>query len=170
MDVALIQWPDQRHLRDQMAARHLPRLLLLESGVSPPVSLDPLEDWVVLPAADEEVRVRVSNLMARSRAENGSRVSLDNQGVLRFRSRRAHLTPVQARLAERLLADLGAVVPRAQLMAVGWPAQDASVNSLEAQVVRLRRRIASLDLCIRTVRSRGYVMDTIDSEVPTLRT
>lgn len=126
------------------------------------MSLDPLEDWVAVPVADDEVRVRVANLVARGRAANGSRVSIDAHGVLRFRSGRAHLTLVQARLAERLLEDLGAVVTRDQLMAAGWPAEEVSINSLEAQLVRLRRRIASMDLRIRTVRSRGYAMETVD--------
>ncbi len=72
------------------------------------------------------------------------------------------MTRLQARLAERLLEDLGAVVTRPELIAAGWPAHEASINSLEAQVGRLRRRIASLDLRIRTVRSRGYVMETVD--------
>lgn len=162
MDVELIHWPDEKFRRELNAERHLPRLLLLQPGVTPPLCVDPLEDWVMLPVADEEVRSRVANLMARAETQNGFRVAIDDNGVLRIRSGSAQLTPLQARLAERLLEDLGAVVTRPELIAAGWPAGEASINSLEAQVGRLRRRIAPLDLRIRTVRSRGYVMETID--------
>ena len=52
----------------------------------------------------------------------------------------------------------GAVVTRETLADRAWPTGVPTRNALDVHVLRLRRRIASLGLEIRTVRSRGYLM------------
>ena len=52
-------------------------------------------------------------------------------------------------------------VPRARLRAsASWPSGVPTRNALDVHVLRLRRRIAPVGLEIRTVRSRGYLMQS----------
>lgn len=164
MDVTLIRWPAEGSRRLELAERDLPRLLLLGQDDEPPICHDPLEDWVRVPAPGDEVRARVDSLLSRFKGHQWSTPGLDDNGLLRFRGVSTQLTPLQARLVARMLSDLGAVVTRSDLLAAGWRTGEGSPNSLEAQLARLRRRIAALDLEIRTVRSRGYMIDTLSTE------
>jgi two-component system, OmpR family, response regulator len=50
------------------------------------------------------------------------------------------------------------VVTRDILADRAWPRGVPTRNALDVHVLRLRRRIAPLGLEIRTVRSRGYLM------------
>jgi DNA-binding response OmpR family regulator len=43
-----------------------------------------------------------------------------------------------------------------------WPDGLPSRNALDVHMVRLRRRIAELSLEIRTVRSRGYLLQAVE--------
>jgi DNA-binding response OmpR family regulator len=52
----------------------------------------------------------------------------------------------------------GAVVTRDVLADRAWPTGVPTRNALDVHVLRLRRRIAPIGLEIRTVRSRGYLM------------
>lgn len=160
MDVALIRWPEEGSRRVELASRELPRLLLLDVEAEPPVCHDPLEDWVRVPAPAPDVRARAESLMRRFREQRASTPELNGSGVLRFRGVSVELTPLQSRLMARLLTELGAVVTRHDLLVAGWGDEEGSPNSLEAQLARLRRRIEPLDISIRTVRSRGYVLET----------
>lgn len=58
-----------------------------------------------------------------------------------------------------LLERMGAVVSREQLSRAGWPGGAPGRNALDVHVLRVRRRIAPLGLAIRTVRSRGYLLE-----------
>ena len=80
-------------------------------------------------------------------------------GVLRYRERWVSLPPVEARIAEALAHRFGGVVRRETLTAAGWPDDPPSRNALDVHVLRLRRRIEPLELVIRTVRSRGYLLE-----------
>ena len=68
------------------------------------------------------------------------------------------LPPVEHRLARALLDRLGTVVTRDALSSAGWPDGAPGRNALDVHVLRLRRRLAPLDLTIHTVRSRGYLL------------
>lgn len=161
MDVALIRWPEEGPRRVQLARRDLPRLLLLDVEVEAPICHDPLEDWVRVPAPAPDVRAREESLMRRFEERRASTPELNENGVLRFRNVSVELTPLQARLIARLLTELGAVVSRSELLAAGWGDEEVSPNSLEAQLTRIRKRIEHMDISIRTVRSRGYVLETV---------
>jgi DNA-binding response OmpR family regulator len=69
------------------------------------------------------------------------------------------LPPVEARLTRVLIERLGAVVGRDTLSRAGWPHGSPGRNALDVHVLRLRRRLVPLGLVIRTVRSRGYLLE-----------
>ena len=54
---------------------------------------------------------------------------------------------------------VGAVVSRDALAKAGWPAGAPGRNALDVHVLRLRRRLEPVGLAIRTVRSRGYLLE-----------
>ena len=54
----------------------------------------------------------------------------------------------------------GMIVSRDALARAGWPDGIPGRNVLDVHIVRLRRRLAPLGLVIRTVRSRGYLLET----------
>jgi DNA-binding winged helix-turn-helix (wHTH) protein len=85
--------------------------------------------------------------------------SLDEDGVLRVDGQWVALPPVESRLTAALLDRYGAVVSRDALAKAGWPDGAPGRNALDVHVLRLRRRLDPLGLVIRTVRSRGYVLE-----------
>lgn len=163
MDVVLVRWPREAARRDLLVKEGVPRLLLIEDGATAPQTMDCLEDWVRVPSNEEEVRARLMGLAARSRfhaqAHAQARPELDGDGVLRYDSRWVALPPVEARLTAALLDRFGAVVSRSTLARSGWPEGAPRRNALDVHVVRLRRRLAVVGLAIRTVRSRGYLLE-----------
>jgi hypothetical protein len=160
--VALVQWPAEEDRRDELRRAGQPRLLLVERG-APPIPTDELEDWIRLPADDLDLRVRVEALRRRTGTEIGAVPVLDDDGVLRMGDRWVSLPPVEARLTRALLDRFGAVVSRDALARSGWPGGSPGRNALDVHVLRLRRRLAPLRLAIRTVRSRGYLLERVDS-------
>jgi len=158
----LVRWPNEAEQRSRLAERHIPRLLLVDDGIPPPESLDCLEDWIRLPAPESDVRARIDALRTRSRAHLRAVPEIDAHGVLRFGSSWVSLPPVEARLADALVVRFGAVVGRDTLRRSVWPGTAPGRNVLDVHVLRLRRRLAPLGLAIRTVRSRGYMLERAD--------
>jgi hypothetical protein len=159
VDVALLRWPDEAGRRSELAARQAPRLLLVPVEAVPPAAPDCLEDWIRVPAAELEVRLRVGALAARAERHEQAAPSLDLDGVLRFDGAWVPLPPVEARLTGALLQRFGGVVSRDSLAKAGWPDGAPGRNALDVHMLRLRRRISPLTLAIRTVRSRGYLLE-----------
>ena len=122
MDVALLRWPTETTRRDSLVAAGVPRLLLVEPGVEPPLPADCLEDWTRVPALEDDVRARTAGLEVRSRAHNHVVPELDGHGVLRLGAGWVPLPPVEARLTAALIARFGGVVSRESLSRAGWPA------------------------------------------------
>ena len=114
-----------------------------------------------MPADDVDVDARLDGLRRRSQARVARRPALDADGVLRLADRWVSLPPVEARLTTALLDRYGAVVSRDTLGRAGWPAGAPGRNALDVHVLRLRRRLTPLDLAIRTVRSRGYLLEGV---------
>jgi len=128
--------------------------------VAPPLAgPDELEDWIRVPAGDIDLRARVEGLQRRSEARVDPAPALDDDGVLRLGDRWVSLPPVEARLTAALLDRYGAVVSRDALARAGWPAGAPGRNALDVHMLRLRRRLSPLALAIRTVRSRGYLLE-----------
>ncbi len=159
MDVVLIRWPLERLRCEELRGQGRPRLLLIENGTPVPASGDDLEDWIRLPADETDLKVRVETLARRALARNDVAPVLDDDGVLRVGRRWTSLPPVEARLTGALLERSGAVVSRELLARAGWPTGAPGRNALDVHVLRLRRRLAPVGLAIRTVRSRGYLIE-----------
>lgn len=159
MDVILVRWPVEEPRRALLQEEGVPRLLLVENGAPPPRTTDDLEDWVRVPADEVDLHARVENLnrKAQSRVEVAPR--LDEDGVLRAGAGWVPLPPVEARLTSALIERYRSVVSRDSLARAGWPTGAPGRNALDVHVLRLRRRISPLGLSIRTVRSRGYLLE-----------
>src|SRR5438477_1689687 len=158
----LVRWPNEAEQRSRLAERHIPRLLLVDDGIPPPESLDCLEDWIRLPAPESDVRARIDALRTRSRAHLRAVPEMDAHGVLRFGSSWVSLPPVEARLADALVVRFGAVVGRDTLRRSVWPGTAPGRNVLDVHVLPLRPRLAPPRLAIRTVPSRGYMLERAD--------
>lgn len=154
-----MRWPLEQGRRDELQRAGRPCLLLVEDGAPPPVVDDDLEDWIRVPAGEVDLRARVDGLRRRLAAKVEAEPLLDDDGVLRLDDRWVSLPPVEARLTEALLGRYGAVVSRDALARAGWPAGAPGRNALDVHMLRLRRRLAPLALAIRTVRSRGYLLE-----------
>jgi two-component system, OmpR family, response regulator len=159
MDIVLVRWPAEESRRVELRDDRVPRLLLVDQGVPPPQSADDLEDWVRVPADEVDLHARVENLHRRARTRTQVEPVLDSDGVLRVNGTWVSLPPVEARLTGALLTRYGSVVSRDALASSGWPEGAPGRNALDVHVLRLRRRIAPLGLTIRTVRSRGYLLE-----------
>jgi DNA-binding response OmpR family regulator len=150
MEVALIRWPDEQARRQRLSVAGGPRLLLVDSGAPPPPVLDCLEDWVRVPAPEEELRARVDALATRRAAHDHDAPGIDADGLLRYRGKWVSLPPLERRMLESLLSRFGAVVSDGA----------SGRNALDVHVLRLRRRLEPTDLAIRTVRCRGYLLES----------
>ncbi len=159
MDVVLVRWPDERERRDELRRTGRPRLLMLDDGSPAPTAVDALEDWIRLPADESDLRARVRALELRAIGAVEDVPSLDEDGVLRVDGSWVALPPVESRLTSALLARFGAVVSRDALAKAGWPDGAPRRNALDVHVLRLRRRLGPVGLVIKTVRSRGYVLE-----------
>lgn len=159
MDVALVRWPEDEGKRRELKSSNRPRLLLVDAKAPAPVSGDPLEDWIRLPADDRDLRARLDALTLRSGGGAEVFPELDGDGLLHLGDQWVALPPIEQRLAASLIDKPSAVVSRDALSRAGWPGEVATRNALDVHMLRLRRRIEPLGLSIRTVRSRGYVLD-----------
>ena len=164
MDVVLLRWPLEQERREALARQGRPRVLLVEGDEPAPTLADCLEDWVRLPASEEDIDARTRAVLQRAATHLPVRPELDPDGVLRFGSDWVSLPPVEARLMAALIERYGAVVSRDQLARAGWPKGAPGRNALDVHMLRVRRRIAPLDLAIRTVRSRGYLLEAQAAE------
>lgn len=164
-DVELVRWPHDDDRRRDLAARGRPRLLLVDAAAPAPSCDDALEDWVRLPVDDDDLAARLATLRRRAGSTPAARPVIDDDGVVRFASRWVALPPVEARIMAALVERCGAVVQRDQLAAAGWPGGAPGRNALDVHVLRLRRRVAPVGLAIRTIRSRGYLLEPASNAV-----
>lgn len=159
MRIEILDWPDDRKVVERLRAAGLPHLLVLDAEVEPPESTDPLEDWVRRDADPADIEARIGTLRRRA-GEPSHRPVVDGSGMLHHHGRWVALSPIEARITSVLLARFGAVVGRHALARASRSADESNRNRLDVQMVRVRRRLAPLGLEIRTVRSRGYVLQT----------
>jgi len=161
VDVVLLRWPEEQPRLERVRATGAPRLLLVGDDLVPPTSADPLEDWIRLPAPEDDLRARVATLAARA-GTTVAAPSVDADGLLRYRGRWVTLSPVERALAAALVDRFGAVVGRDTLVRRAWPGGSPTRNALDVHMLRLRRRIGELGLEVRTVRARGYLLQAVD--------
>ncbi len=165
-DVALVHWPSDETTRRSLAERGVPRLLLVDQYAEPPVVVDHLEDWVRLPVTPADSQARVRALLQRTMRFSPITPIFDRSGALRYRSARIEISPVQRRLLQPLVDSFGTVVTREVLVSRAWSAQTPTTNALDVHLVRIRRRLAPHGLELRTIRSRGYLLDSSNEAQP----
>jgi two-component system OmpR family response regulator len=158
-DVAVVRLPDESRQLEELRRRGIPRLALVAPHAPPFTPVDLLEDWVRLPAAPADVRARVLALAGRADESLERRPELTDDRLLRYGRWWVALAPADARLMAPLVDRFGSVVGRGELAKAGWPDGLPSRNSLDVQLGRLRRRLKGSGLTLRTVRSRGCVLE-----------
>ena len=85
---------------------------------------------------------------------------MDDAGLVRFGTEWVALPPVEARIVSVLVDNWGQVVSREELAAHGWPNESVSGrNALDVHITRIRKRISGSGLAVRTVRSKGYLLE-----------
>ena len=157
----VLRWPSDPARRRELAELGVPRLLLVDSDAPPPVCTDPLEDWVRLPSDERDIDARMNALRARASAwAPSTRPELDGHGRLLRGGRWVPLSPTEEQLCTLLIGDFGEVVSDTDLMARAWPEGTGTATGLRLQMTRLRRRIAELGLEVRSVRGKGYVLQS----------
>ena len=162
----MVRWPAEHSRRVELASQGTPRLLLIEADADPPGPEDCLEDWIRVPAEEADVQARLATLVARVEIHRTSEPVLDEHGMLRLGDRWVSLPPVEARITAALVDRLGTVAGRDELARAGWPDGAPGRNALDVHVLRLRRRLAPVGLAIRTVRSRGYLLEPVAAREP----
>ena len=163
--IVVLRWPEEEAERERLEAAGVPRLLLVEPGDVPPDATGALEDWAWAGAEPLEVHARLHALEVRAWGVPAPAVpQIGPDGVLRVGRRWIALGPIEARLAEALVERLGEVVTRRDLEEAGWPGDPPTRNTVDAQLVRLRRHLATLGLSLRTVRARGCLLEQAEPE------
>ncbi|WP_374251076.1 helix-turn-helix domain-containing protein [Micromonospora sp. R77] len=85
---------------------------------------------------------------------------VDSTGVLRLGSRSTTISQAQVELLDPLIKHFKQVVYRQELEhRLARRATRPTRNSLDLHIMRLRRRVASVGLVIRTAWGRGYVLE-----------
>jgi DNA-binding response OmpR family regulator len=119
---------------------------------------DPFEDWVRAPISRDDLDARVRAL--QNRLDSRQIPTLDSAGTLTFGSHSITVSNVQTELMELLIEHFGEVVYRHELaQRLAERVQRPTRNSLDLHIMRLRRRLASTDLVIRTAWGRGYALE-----------
>jgi Transcriptional regulatory protein, C terminal len=155
----VIRWPVDQDRRRELAELGVPRLLLVDSDASPPVCTDALEDWIRLPCDERDIDARMNGLRARASSwAPSTRPELDGSGRLLRGIRWVALSPTEEELCTLLIGEFGKVVSDKALIARAWPEGTGTPTGLRLQMTRLRRRIADLQLEVRSVRGKGYVL------------
>jgi two-component system, OmpR family, response regulator len=122
------------------------------------------DDYLTKPFALAELIVRIQALLKRAgpppalAAPGGLELDPAAHGI-RAGDRTEPLTPTEFRLLATLAAHPGEVVRRRELVAAAWP--DGAIvhaNTLDAYIVRLRRKLRAVeaDAEIATARGVGY--------------
>ncbi|MEU5432009.1 winged helix-turn-helix domain-containing protein [Streptomyces sp. NPDC020719] len=156
--VRILRWPEQAGQLDQCRADGVPRLLLVEAATPPPRCVDELEDWIRTPADPQDLQARQAALQLRAAPRDPV---LDRHGIVHFGGQSVPLAPGEADLVRLLLSEYRGIVSREDLMAQMWPTtEEHRRNALDVRILRVRRRLAPLGLVIKTVWSKGYMLDT----------
>ncbi|MBL8492161.1 MAG: response regulator transcription factor [Rhodocyclaceae bacterium] len=160
-----------RHLKDQ--GRDTPVLVLsARDGLDERVSLLDLgaDDYLVKPAAVEEIQARVRAMLRRRRAESGQTISLGRL-TLDPAARRAYVDGQALTLTARELAALeflatrtDRIVAKEDLLAALYKEDgEVSENAVEKLLSRIRARIEPAGVRLRVVRGLGYYLQTGDA-------
>ena len=155
--VALRRWPADDALRWQLAGLGMPRLLLLEPGVSPPELVGRSEDWLRLPASAEDVAARAAVL--RTQTASADRPSLDDAGLLRVGAQWVAMSPAQLPVVSLLVERFERVVRTEEIAhAYASAGGSASPMALRTLMGRIAARATTVGLRVVTIRRRGAML------------
>ncbi|MEV5879660.1 winged helix-turn-helix domain-containing protein [Streptomyces sp. NPDC052101] len=136
----------------------MPRLLVVEAGAQPPTSNDPVEDWVRPPVSRDDLEARVKAL--QNRFDSYRAPTIDSTGTLSFGHHSITVSTTQTGLMRLLIDRFGDVVHRTEFVqCFARRTPTLNRNSLDLHIMRLRRRLLPIDLSIRTVWGRGYMLE-----------
>jgi two-component system OmpR family response regulator len=156
VDVVLVRWPGEDGRRQRLENDRIPRLLLVDPDAEPPLVHDDLEDWIRMPADQRDVRARVDALMRRGAM---ALPAVDGDGVVRFNGVWVAVPPLEARILGPMVERFETVVTRDAVTRAAWPDGAPGRNALDVHILRLRRRLETVGLAIRTIRSRGFLLE-----------
>jgi hypothetical protein len=158
--VAIVHWPEERELAHEMSASGHAVLLLVAPDADPPVAWDRLTDWLRMPADDGDVFARVETLQRR--LDRPPAPFIDEFDVVWRGAQWVALSPVEARIFTLLLDRECSVVSRRELNAACWKNCAPGERAIDARLPGLRSRVAPLGITIRTIRSRGFLLEVTD--------
>ena len=154
----LVWWPDEADKLAELRDDGQLRLIVVQDGAEPPISGDPLEDWV-RSSDSASIPDRIAGLVAR--AGPLLTPSLDASGVLRVGARWTPLSPNEIPIARRLIDAFGSIVSLGDI-AEDVVSEGGTVSiapaAMRQRMRRLRNRLRSVGLDLRAVPSRGYVL------------
>ncbi len=154
-EVMIVRWPEEGDEGLRLAGAGVAVLYLVTGDENPPRPTTCLEDWVRIPGDDRDLSARVAALELRAVAHQAP-PRVDEQGRLHYRGNTLSLPPDEARLAAALVRHLDAVVTDNDLsQELDEVDPGASLRTLMAQ---LRARLRHVDLLIRRIRRRGYML------------
>jgi DNA-binding response OmpR family regulator len=159
VEVELLRWPGDPARRAHCAERDIPCLLLVEEGAPAPVTTRVLEDWIRVPADEEDLLARAQRLRELASSATVAAPRIDEDGILHVGHRWVALSGIDVVLAGRLVEEHGQLVAREALHRAVAPEGGHRPRALDLQIHRLRRRLAAVGLTITTVRGRGYVLE-----------
>jgi DNA-binding winged helix-turn-helix (wHTH) protein len=102
----------------------------------------------------------------RSPAGEDDLPELDDDGLLRRDGAWVATSPKEELALRELLRHWRRLVSRQRLADAAWPEGVPGASALSTLVHRLRRRIRPLGLTIKTIRSRGFVMEPLAKDNP----
>jgi Transcriptional regulatory protein, C terminal len=159
-EVTDLQWPADARRRAELAGEGRPCLLIVAEGEEPPVTSDPLEDWVRPQSDALEFYMRRDRL--RRRAAARAPASIDSDGLLHRGDRWVALPPGELAALTALMTEPGSMVARADLAAaVGVDVSefDQRTRTLDNVVRRVRKRIAPLGMAVCAIRGAGFLLE-----------
>jgi hypothetical protein len=159
LGVELIHWPRDEARRGHLARAGIARLLLVEIGADAPDPVGVDEDWVRLPADEREIWTRAERLSRLSADLDREEPVLHPGRILTHGRGAVVLSRKEATVVRLLLDPIGSVVTRDALTGALWPeGPPPSGYALDALLARLRRRLSGLHVCVRSVRTKGFVI------------
>lgn len=154
--VVFLRWPAQSHERTRLRETGVPVLMVVEGSAIPPTDMALSEDWVRQPIPRCDIDARISTLLCRT---TDAVPTLDATGVLYYQNESVPMSNAQVAMMQCFLTDFNRVVRREELQeALASIDLGLSNNALDLHILRLRKRIARINLKLQTVWGRGYIL------------
>jgi DNA-binding response OmpR family regulator len=142
----MLHWPTDAARREELAADGVPRLLLVGPDDPPPARLERDEDWIRVPADEQDLWARLESLRRRRRprlSDDGRRLVVDGRSLTLSDAEATVLTPLLERFGEL----------------VHWHHLGGPQKQIAGRLSRLRKRLVDVGLVIHRVRGQGALLD-----------